>query len=444
MSIADPAAGVPASVFQDRRRTVFEALGAGAMVLPSAVQHLKSRDSELPYRPDSELFYVSGVSEPGSVAVLLGGDEPRFALFVRARDPDVELWSGPQLGPDAAADRFGADEVHPMSELSRRLPDLLHSADRIYYRLGRHTEVEAVVSGALARARSRGPRTGTGPRALVDPGEILDEMRLRKDLHEIERLRQAAVLSVEGHRTGMAAAGPGVGEWMVEAEVNATFRRGGGSGPAYETIVGSGPNACVLHYVTNSRVMEEGDLVLLDAGAERALYAGDITRTFPVSGRFTPAQRDLYEVVDRARAESVAMVRPGTTIGAVHDRALRILVDGMVQLGVLSGDADELIETGAYRAFYPHQTSHWLGLDVHDPGDYARRGASRTLEPGMVFTVEPGLYVRPDAEGGAAAFAGTGIRVEDDVLVTEDGCENLTGALPTAPADVEAMVGART
>jgi Xaa-Pro aminopeptidase len=413
------------------------------MVLPASAEHLRSRDSQGPYRPDSELFYLSGVTEPGAVAVLLGGDGPRFVLFVRERDPDAELWSGPRLGPEGAAERFGADEVHPLGDLAERLPVLLKSADRIFYRLGRTCEVEALVTGALATARARGPRTGTGPRTLVDPGEILDEMRLRKDAQEIEALRRAAALSVEGHRCGMAAAGAGVGEWVVEAAVDAAFRRGGGSGPAYETIVGSGANACILHYVANGSIMQDGDLVLLDAGAERGLYAGDITRTFPVSGRFTSRQRDLYMVVEAARAAAVSAVRPGITIDHVHQRALRVLVEGMVSLGILTGDPDGLIEEKAHQRFYPHQTSHWLGLDVHDPGDYARDGASRTLEPNMVFTVEPGLYVRPDAGGGAARFGGMGIRVEDDVLVTEDGHENLTASLPTAPDDVEAMVGAQ-
>lgn len=442
MSIPDPAASVPASVFQRRRDAVFDALGKGALVLPAAQQQLKSRDTEVPYRPDSELFYVSGVTEPQSVAVLVGGDERRFVLFVRERDADAELWNGPRLGPEGAADRFGADEVRPLGDLPTRLPVLLRGADRVFFRLGRRGTVESLVTEALATARSRGPRTGTGPRALVDPGQILDEMRLRKDEHEIQRIRQAAALSVEGHRCGMGSAGAGVGEWVVESAVNAAFRRGGGTGPAYETIVGSGANACVLHYVANGRIMEDGDLVLLDAGAEVGLYSGDITRTFPAGGRFTPRQRDLYQVVDRARSAAVSAVRPGVTIAQVHERAVRVLVEGMVSLGILTGDADALISERAYLGFYPHQTSHWLGLDVHDPGDYARDGSSRTLEPGMVFTVEPGLYVRPDAGGGAGAFAGMGIRVEDDVLVTEEGHENLTATLPTAPDDVEQMVGA--
>lgn len=442
MATFDSAADVPAAIYERRRKAVFDALGRGVMVLPAASEQLKSGDSEIRYRPDSELFFVSGVDEPESVAVLSGGDEPRFLLFVRERDPAAELWSGPRLGPEGAAERFDAHEVHSLKEMGERLPSVLQDADRIFYRLGRSGPAESLVTGAFAVARSRGRRTGTGPRALLDPGEILDELRLRKDAHEIQRLRRAAALSVEGQRRGMAVTGPGVGEWVVEAEVNAAFRRGGATGPAYETIVGSGPNACVLHYVANTRVMEEGDLVLLDAGAELALYAGDITRTFPASGRFTSAQRDLYDVVEGARAEAMASVRPGATMADVHEVALHVLVEGMVSLGILAGDVEGLIDERAYRDFYPHQTSHWLGLDVHDPGDYARDGKSRTLEPGMVFSVEPGLYVRPGSEGGAVPFAGMGIRVEDDVLVTEDGHENLTAALPTAPDEVEALVGA--
>jgi Xaa-Pro aminopeptidase len=373
----------------------------------------------------------------------VGGADPRFVLFVPSPDPDTELWTGPVPGPEGAAERFGADETFPLSELPERLPRLLQDGDRIHYRFGRGDGVERMVLEALARARMRGPRKGTGPRGVVDPGEILDEMRLVKDVHEIARLRAAAELSVEGQRAAAGALGPGRGEWMVEAAVDGCFRRGGAAGPAYGTIVGSGPNACVLHYVANARVMERGEVVLVDAGAELALYAGDVTRTWPVDGRFTAAQRAVYDVVERARASAVDLVGPGVTTAQVHDVAVRVLTEGLVALGVLAGDPDTLVEEGAYKAWYPHQTSHWIGLDVHDPGDYARGGAARALEAGMVFTVEPGLYFRADADGPAKPYAGIGVRIEDDVLVTAGGHENLTRALPTAAEEVEAMVGGR-
>jgi Xaa-Pro aminopeptidase len=431
---------IPASVVQRRRAEVFQQLGDGLMVLSAATVQYRSRDTELPYRPDSELYYLTGATEPGTVAVLVGGGEPRFYLFVPERDPGAELWSGPRIGPDGAAERFGADETFPHSELDFRLCQLLKTGDRIHFRLGRGDALESLVRNALVQARARGPRTGTGPRGLTDPGEILDELRLRKDAHEIDRLRAAATLSIQGHLAGVAEMRAGTGEWTVEAAVNGAFRRGGGSGPGYETIVGSGPNACVLHYVANSRTMEAADLVLLDAGAELNLYQGDITRTYPVGGVFSGEQRAVYEVVNRARDAAVEVVAPGVTIADVHRTAVGVLVEGLVSLGVLEGDVEELVANDAHRPWFPHQTSHWIGLDVHDPGDYAREGASRVLEPGMAFTVEPGLYFPEGSEGGAAPFAGIGVRVEDDVVVTEAGRENLTGALPADPDEIEALV----
>lgn len=431
---------IPADVLRRRRAAVFEALGDSVLVLPAAPVQFRSRDTEAPYRPDSELYYVTGATEPGTVAVLVGGGDPRYHLFVRERDPEAELWAGPRLGPDGATERFGADETYPLSELDFRLTQVLKAGAHIHFRLGRGDALEARVRDALAQARARGARTGTGPRGVTDPGEILDELRLRKDAHEIACLRAAAAVSIQGHRAAVAEIRPGVGEWSVEATVNAAFRRGGGSGPGYETIVGSGPNACVLHYVANDRTLAAGDLVLLDAGAELDLYQGDITRTYPVDGTFSGAQRAVYEVVDRAREEAVAAVAPGATISDVHAAAVRVVVEGLVSLGVLEGDVHDLVANDAHRPWFPHQTSHWIGLDVHDPGDYARGGAPRSLEPGMAFTVEPGLYFPPGSEGGAAPFAGIGVRVEDDVFVTDGGHENLTSGLPTAAHDIEALM----
>lgn len=435
-----PTAGIPASVFADRRAATVARLGNGVLVLPAAPQLVRSRDTEAPYRPDSELYYLTGVTEPNAVAVLVGGPEPHFHLFVPGPDPETELWHGPRMTVEEAATSFGADETHPSAELNERMAALLQLGDRVYYRLGRGDDLERHVLEALAWGRMRGPRRGNGPRGIVDPGEVLDDLRLIKDVHEVARLRSAATLSAEGHRAAVAALGPGVGEWAVQAAVDGCFRRGGASGPAYETIVGSGANACVLHYVANDRIMEGDDLVLLDAGAELALYAGDITRTYPVSGRFSAAQRAVYDVVDAARAAAIEVVRPGVTIGQVHETAVATLVEGLVRLGVLEGDPEELAVQGAYRPWYPHQTSHWIGLDVHDPGDYALNGASRVLEPGMVFSVEPGLYFPKGAEGTAAPYAGIGVRIEDDILVTEDSYENLTAELPTQADAVEALV----
>jgi Xaa-Pro aminopeptidase len=299
-----------------------------------------------------------------------------------------------------------------------------------------------MVIAALAHARTRGARTGSGPREITDPGEILDELRLIKDEVEIDRLRRAAEISVGGHLAGAGAVAPGTGEWVVEAAVDGAFRAAGAKGPGFETIVGSGGNACVLHYVDNSATIGDGDLVLVDAGAEYGLYHGDITRTYPASGRFSDRQREVYDLVEASRRAGVSAVMPGVTMSEVHEAVLRVLVDGLVALGVLEGAVDDLIEAGAHKSFFPHQTSHWLGLDVHDPGDYARGGVSRTLRPGMVFTIEPGLYFRPEGAGGEVThFSDIGIRIEDDVLVTEKGCEVLSAALPTVGSDVEQLVG---
>jgi Xaa-Pro aminopeptidase len=435
--------GLPASLFAERRETTLAALGDSVMVLPAAPVLMRSRDTEHNYRPDSELFYLTGATEAGTVAVLLGGSEPKFVLFVHERDPDAELWTGRRLGPEESAARFGADEAYPLSELASRLPPLLGQGDQVHFRLGRKDEVEEMVLAALALARSRGGRRGAGPRALVDPGEILDDMRLRKADVEVERLRRAAAVTIAGHQEGLRTIRPGIGEWAIQAAIEATFLRGGATGPGYGTIVGSGPNACILHYVDNRRTVEEGDLVLIDAGAEVALYNGDITRTFPASGRFDEPQRSVYEVVERARAAALAEVRPGASIRSVHDSAVAVLVEGLVALDVLEGDVEDLIATESYKSYYPHQTSHWLGLDVHDPADYAREGSSRILEAGMAFTIEPGLYFRPGIGGRAERLEGIGVRIEDDVVVTAEACENLTAALPTACDEVEALVGGR-
>lgn len=426
--------------FARRRRAVLDSLGDGVMVLPAAPVRYRSRDTEYPYRPDSELYYLTGLTEPEAVAVLSGGDGAPFTLFVRGRDETAELWSGPRLGTEEAADRYGADAAHPLSELEARLPKLLGAGSRIYARLGGGSATERFVVEALRQARARGARAGTGPRAVVDPGEILDDLRVVKDDHEVACIRRACAATVEGHRAAAAAVDAGVGEWVVEAEINAAFRRSGGAGPAFETIVGSGPNACVLHYVTNRGTLEAGDMVLVDAGAEVGMYAGDITRTLPVSGSFSSEQRAVYGVVEAAREAAMAAAVPGGRFEDVHAAAVASLTDGLLELGVLAGSRDEALEEAAYKPFFPHQTSHWLGLDVHDVGDYAGGGVSRELVPGMVLTVEPGLYFRPGLVGGEA-FEGLGVRIEDDILITEDGAENLTADLPTAPDEVEAWVG---
>ncbi len=432
--------GFPQAVFFERRKRVLAALGKGVMVLPAAPVLFRAGDSELPYRPDSELFYLTGFTEPGSVLVLRGfADEDRAVLFSRPRDPKAERWSGPRVGPEGARTRIGVDDARSIDRLDAELPALVEGADRVFFRLGCSARAEEGVLGALRTARTKGRRRGTGPRGIIDPGVILDELRLRKDPSEVEAIREAAAITVQGFRAAFARLQPGMGEWELEAELEATFRRLGADGPAFASIVGSGENGCVLHYIENSRRMEDGDLVLVDAGAEAKMYGGDVSRTAPVSGRFSSKQRDIYQVVEMARHAAIAEIRPGALVSDVHAQTVKVLVRGLKELGVISGTEEELIESAAHEPFFPHRTSHWLGLETHDVGDYAQNGSSRGLETGMVLTIEPGLYFPPDVEGGP--FEGIGIRIEDDVLVTEDGAEILNAGLPTEPEGVAAMVG---
>jgi Xaa-Pro aminopeptidase len=437
-----PLLGFPPETFARRREQALERLQGGALLLPSSPILHKSRDTEQRYRPDSELFYLTGSVEPGVVALLRDhGDGERFILFVPGRDPGAELWSGPRLGPGELGELLGADAAYPAEELTGRLPGLLKGASRIHFRLGVHPLLEAQVVEALKEARRKGPRKGEGARGVMDPGQVLDELRLRKDPEEVTRIRRATDLTVSAFREALGEVRPGMGEWELESALESGFRRRGARGPAFPTIVGSGANACVLHYNANHGVLSPHHLVLLDGGAEVDLYAGDVTRTFPAGGPFTGPGRDVYAVVLEAHQAALAAVQPGTRIEEVHGAAVAALTRGLVGLGVLAGDPEELAAGKGHETYFPHQTSHWLGLDVHDVGDYAVDGASRVLEPGMVLTVEPGLYFA-DAEPGAGPFAGIGIRVEDDVLVTSKGAEILTGDLPVTPGELEDLVGA--
>lgn len=432
-----------AAIYQARRTRVEEALGPGAvLVLPAAPELVVGRDMEMRYRPDPDLYYLTGYTEPGAVLVLApGSEEGAFTLFVRPRDPDQERWTGIRGGPAAALAHYGADQAYPLTELDERLPAIQAHADTIYFPLGSgRDDVESLVYQVLATARRRRQRTGRGPRALLDPGALLDDARLIKDPYELTLLTEAAQLSVEAFLEVAPLIRPGRGEWEIEAALEQAFRRRGADGVAFASIIASGPNATVLHYLENSRTMRTGELLLIDAGASWRRYNGDISRTFPVSGRFTPPQRDVYDAVLAAHDRALAAVRPGASFAAIHEAAVRVLTEALVDLGLLAGDLDELIANEAYKPYYPHQTSHWLGLDTHDVGDYALRGEPRPLGPGMVLTVEPGLYFPPEDEKVHPELRGIGIRIEDDVAVTAAGHEVLTAALPTAADEVEALL----
>jgi Xaa-Pro aminopeptidase len=428
-------------MYAERRRRFLEAIGEGAVaILLGARPATRSHDTHYPFRQDSDFWYLTGFAHPNAVAVLRGGVSPRFSLFVEPREREAETWNGFRPGLEGAVRDFGADDARPTGEFLQALPDLIAGAQRIHHVLGRDPAVDARLVQTLDSMRLRS-RAGLVPAAeIVDPRSVIHEMRLRKSDDEMATMRRGAAITREAHAAAARIAQPGAFEYELEAVLDYTFRRNGATGPAYASIVGGGANATTLHYVRNDQKLEADRLVLIDAGCELAGYASDVTRCYPVGGSFRGADRDVYEVVLAAQLAALAVARPGATLAAIHDTAVRSLTRGLVDLGLLQGSVDELIEKQAYRRYYMHNTSHWLGLDVHDVGAYVQAGAPRPLEPGMVFTVEPGLYVPADDEQAPAQLRGIGVRIEDDVLVTRDGIEVLTAAIPKSVPDVEAWV----
>jgi Xaa-Pro aminopeptidase len=427
------------AVLAARRARILEKLDGGVMLLAAAPERPRTADILYPYRQDSDFAYVTGFPEPDAVCVLAPAASERFVLFVRPRDPERELWTGWRPGVEGATAGYGADVAFPIDELEKQLPRFLDKTPHVYHTVLRDDPLATRLLALIRRAQEARPRTGTGPTAIREPADVLHEMRLRKDPDEIAAMREAIAIACEAHRAAMRSARPGMYEYEVEALVDFTFRRRGATGPAYPSIVATGRNATVLHYIENARPLGPDELLLLDAGAERAGYCADVTRTFPTARRYSPAQRDLYEAVLAAQLAAIASVRPGTTLEAVHRTALRVLVEALIAHGLVQGSVDEVIEKDAYRRFYMHRTSHWLGRDVHDVGSYARDGEPRPLEPGMVLTVEPGLYVPADADDVPAELRGIGIRIEDDVLVTDNGHDVLSAAAPKHVAEVEAL-----
>lgn len=415
--------------------------GGGVAVIPTAAEMARNRDSQFPYRFDSYFYYLTGFCEPEAVLVMLAGDAPRSILFCRTKDVEREIWDGYRYGPEAACEAFGMDEALAIGELDAHLPALLANQPSLHYSMGYDRHWDERIAAALNAARANTRNGVTAPHSIQDVRAELDEMRLIKDASEIATMRRAAAISSEAHRRAMQASRPGRFEYEIDAELGYVFRRNGSQAPAYSSIVASGPNACVLHYVENDRRMEDGDLLLIDAGCELDGYASDITRTFPVNGRFSGAQRDVYQLVLSAQAAAQALTGPGQRWNAGHDAAVRVLAQGMLDLGLLEGTLDGVIESGAYRQFYMHRTGHWLGLDVHDAGEYKLAGDWRMLEPGMVLTIEPGCYIRP-ADKVPEAFWNIGIRIEDDALVTAEGCELITAAAPKQIDEIENLMRA--
>jgi Xaa-Pro aminopeptidase len=434
-----------------RARLAAQMLPGAVAVLPTAPEVTRNGDSDYPYRHDSYFYYLTGFTEPESVLVLVAaaGDRPaRSILFCREKNIEREIWDGYRYGPEAARTAFGMDEAWPISELDTRLPDILANAPALYYATASSTALDAQVAGWIKAVRARSRSGVTAPSSFHDLLPLLDEMRLIKDEDELAIMQRAGDISGDAHARAMRAARPGLHEYVLEAELLYAFRRNGAQFPAYTPIVASGPNACVLHYNVNDRLMQDGELVLIDAGCELDGYASDITRTFPVNGRFSPAQRTLYELVLAAQEAAFAAIAPGRPYSAFHEAALRVLVQGMLDLGLIPAgqfaNVEDAIAAKAHVPFYMHGTGHWLGMDVHDVGAYRdltlADKPSRPLQAGMVLTVEPGIYVRP-SEGVPEAYWHIGIRIEDDVVVTEDGCRILTSAAPKAIEEIEALVG---
>ena len=433
-------------IYALRRERFIEQLGAAAAVIPAAALTTHHADCEWPFRQDSDFFYLTGFDEPDAVALLLPHrpEGERFILFVQPKDPAAEVWTGFRWGTEGAVERYGADVAHPLDQLQERLPGYLNGAEAIAFRIGRYPAVEPLVLAAWGRQLDTYARSGEAALGLVAPTPILHRLRLRKDPHELERLREACRISAEAHELAREMTNPGMRESEVQAAIEAHFRASGARGPAYGSIVAGGDNACVLHYTANTAPLQDGDLLLIDAGCSvEDYYNGDITRTFPVNGRFSAEQQELYSLVLAAQESAIAMVRPGGTAEDVHNTALRTLVEGLVDLGLLMGDPDGLMERGDYRHLYMHRTGHWLGLDVHDVGAYRLGERPAALETGFVLTVEPGLYIsdrlavpegQPEIDD---RWKGIGIRIEDDVAVTEQGHEVLTHLAQKSVAAME-------
>lgn len=426
--------------FAARRSRILDSLPPGAaLLLPTGGELTRSADTHYPFRPDSDFYYTTGFPEPDAWALLRNtGEGPEFVMFVNPKDPAKETWTGIRAGIEGATSEYGADEAFAIADFESKLGPLLEPVENLYFAFGRHDQ-ESRLSDLLRRLR-KGRKAALGPVTLSDPGAVLSEMRLRKTPEEIAVHRRGAAITDEAHRAAMSQVRPGMHEYEIEALLEYTFRRRGAWGWAYPSIVGGGANACVLHYVENNAVFRDGDLMLIDAGAEVDGYATDVTRTSPVNGRFSGPQRDLYTVVLESQIAAVEATVAGSTIDAIHEIAVRVLAQGMIDHGLIEGPLEDALEKKTYAKYYMHKTSHWLGLDVHDVGRYQLPdGPPRPLEPGMIITVEPGIYVPAHDEDAPEAFRGIGIRIEDDILVTEGGNENLTAATPKTIADIEAL-----
>ena len=429
------------AVFAARRAAYMEAIGRNAIaIVRSQPERLRNGDAYHPFRQSSDVLYLTGFVEPECTLVLRPGAETdKVVMFVRPRDPELEVWDGRRAGLEGAKERYGADAAYNLSELDTRLAELVANVDDWHVGLGIDDELDALVARTIARLRRTEKKGQRPPRSIVDPRVALHELRLIKRPEELAALRKASAIASDAHIAAIRHGRPGVFEYELEAIINYQFRRRGGAGPGYATIVGAGENATILHYIENRCAIADGDLVLVDAGCEYDHYTSDITRTWPANGTFSAPQRRVYELVLATQLSAIEMARPGITLDEIHQACVRSLTEGMITLGLLEGSAEDRVKDLTYRKFYMHGTSHWLGLDVHDAGAYTRDGKPRPLEAGMVITIEPGLYIAASAEGVPDALRGIGVRIEDDLLITDGAPEVLTAACPKSIGELEAL-----
>lgn len=428
--------------FNRRRNALAAALDGGVAIVPAARERIRSNDTEYEFRQDSDFYYLTGFREPDAVLVLAPHHErERTVLFVRPKDRTQEIWTGRRLGVQDAPAHLGVDAAYAIDELDSRLPEYLHGAQRVFFAFGRDEAFDRRVHHALAKARALARRNGRAPEELADVAALLHEMRLRKEPAEIAQMRRAAEISAAGHRAGMQGTRPGVYEYEIEALIECEYMRAGATF-AYPSIVAGGENATILHYNTNREVLRDGDLLLVDSGSEFELYTSDVTRTWPINGRFTAEQRAIYDIVLAAQEAGIAQVKPGIGCREFHSACVRVITEGLIDLGLLRGSVEENIEKERYRDYYMHGSGHWLGLDVHDVGRYRDEAGEhyRAFEPGMVTTVEPGIYVHRDLDCDER-FKGIGVRIEDNILVTAGGNENLTADIAKGVSEIEALVG---
>lgn len=428
-----------ASVFESRRARAREVMGEGVLVVFSAPEFIRNGDVEHEYRQDSNFQYLTGLDEPECALVLTTGENPTFTLFVRERNKEREIWDGPRAGLEGAKQRYGADAAYPIGELAQRLPELLLGHGKLYYRFGVHGVQDERLIDALRRCHSL-RRRKRYPTELIDSARVLHALRFRKTPEEVEAMRQAIRITGEAHLAAMRACAPGRFEYELEAELRYVFCKGGSHRAAYTPIVGSGPNATILHYIQNDRRIEAGDLVLIDAGCEFDYQAADVTRTFPASGKFSEPQRRLYELVLGAQQAAFATIAPGASLDEMHSASLRHITLGLIELGFIEGPFEMALSDKRFQRYFMHGTGHYLGMDVHDVAPPPADGKAQKFEPGVVITVEPGIYVAPDDDSVPAEYRGIGIRIEDDVMVTESGYENLTAAIPRSVSEIEALM----